>query len=108
MSDDPRSTWCRHYTAYPEKVCKVGITYSIPRPCIRGSSTWGECPHFEEYTSAELDEQERASNEAVASYLAKLNDGHCPHCDAAIVERKQIGRCVYANPCGHRLYQGKA
>ncbi len=42
------------------------------------------------------------------AYLDDLAAGVCPHCQAEIKERKQIGRCVYAFPCGHRLYQGRA
>jgi wobble nucleotide-excising tRNase len=31
----------------------------------------------------------------------------CPFCQTAITRRVQRGRCVYAHPCGCRLYQGR-
>lgn len=30
----------------------------------------------------------------------------CPHCKQTVENLKQVGRSVYAQPCGHRLYQG--
>lgn len=32
---------------------------------------------------------------------------YCFHCKRKIETVKQVGRCVYAYPCGDRLYQGK-
>lgn len=31
----------------------------------------------------------------------------CPHCGTRIDKMRQVGRCVYGDPCGCRLYQGK-
>jgi hypothetical protein len=56
-------------------------------------------------------EQEPISEEmaqAVRSYLERLAQGLCPVCSAPIEQEQQVGRCVYAHPCGHRLYQGRA
>jgi hypothetical protein len=39
-------------------------------------------------------------------YLENIASGICPHCKAKIEDKKQSGRCVYALPCWHRLYQG--
>jgi len=41
------------------------------------------------------------------NYLADLDAHVCPQCKASIIQFRQVGRCVYASPCGHRLYQGK-
>lgn len=57
----------------------------------------------------ELSEEERKQ---VAAFVQKLNDlsagkiDTCLHCDMPFNELKQVGRCVYAYPCGHRQYQG--
>lgn len=57
----------------------------------------------------ELSEEERKQ---VAAFVQKLNDfcagkiGTCLHCDMPFNELEQVGRCVYAYPCGHRQYQG--
>jgi len=42
----------------------------------------------------------------IAAEFEKLAKNVCPHCDGAIARQEQVGRCVYARPCGHRLYQG--
>jgi hypothetical protein len=38
-------------------------------------------------------------------FFKKIEDGICPECNREYTP-KQVGRCVYASPCGHRLYQG--
>lgn len=43
---------------------------------------------------------------AVQNYFAALKDGICPTCSQKVESKKQVGRCVYGHPCGHRLYQG--
>lgn len=58
-----------------------------------------------------MSEQEEISPEvaeAARAYLTALAEGKCPTCGAVVQEEEQVGRCVYARPCGHRLYQGKA
>lgn len=45
---------------------------------------------------------------AARRFLKELGDGRtCPRCHAEITDKQQVGRCVYAEPCGHRLYQGQ-
>jgi len=42
--------------------------------------------------------------------FAKMISGeatHCLHCNQPIDHLEQVGRCVYAEPCGHRQYQGR-
>lgn len=48
------------------------------------------------------------ASRAVRKYLEIMVGGFksCPQCDLAVDERQQIGCCVYAFPCGHRLYHG--
>jgi hypothetical protein len=43
----------------------------------------------------------------IAAWFRKLGENICPHCDTTIAQQEQVGHCVYARPCGHRLYQGK-
>lgn len=61
---------------------------------------------------------DRAGNEippqilAIIRLLKALSSGDftelttCIHCGEDIDELEQIGRCVYARPCGHRQFQG--
>lgn len=39
---------------------------------------------------------------AIVAYFERLMSGLCPVCNHPITGEKQIGRCVYAEPCGHR------
>lgn len=53
-------------------------------------------------------DEEKAIAEFI-NRLALLEKGEidtCPHCGARIVSMKQVGRCVYTQPCGCRLWQG--
>ena len=43
----------------------------------------------------------------IQEILDRLDAGLCPQCGMKPERKKQIGRCVYAYPCGHRMYQGK-
>jgi hypothetical protein len=52
---------------------------------------------------------EQAAREARVRLRGQLiKAGVCPECDARILYRRQDGHCVYAVPCGHKLYHGKA
>jgi hypothetical protein len=50
---------------------------------------------------------EEEMSELVRRFSQALEGDTCPHCQSEISERKQIGRSVYAAPCGCRLYQGR-
>jgi hypothetical protein len=43
-----------------------------------------------------------------ATFLADLDSGLCPECHQPVQDYRQVGRCTYAKPCGHRLWQGSA
>jgi hypothetical protein len=38
--------------------------------------------------------------------LDRRDSDLCPNCNSHIDEMEQVGRCVYAKPCGCRLWQG--
>ena len=110
MSKRPEAEGCRHFTGALNPPCKAGHVYAeMPRPlpCIR-TERQGECPDYAEWTEAELAEQDRQAAETFTRYVSDLDAGICPFCGTAIERRKQVGRCVYAQPCHHRLYQGRA
>lgn len=52
------------------------------------------------------------SERAVQALMQRFRDrsarGECTDCGAKIAEVRQVGRCVYAEPCGHRVGQGDA
>lgn len=107
---------CRHFNGIQNEACAAGIAYkqflyeNYPKfPChVRQDGTFsGACAAFDWRTEAEIDEEEKRTAEAVERWVTALNSGHCPECGQKVAEKKQIGRCVYGYPCGHRLYQGK-
>ncbi len=65
------------------------------------------CPHHAPYTAQERAEQLRG----VADVLRQMNafeartSEACPHCGAHVTALDQVGKCVYARPCGCRIGQ---
>ena len=44
--------------------------------------------------------------EAIEKIKASVEGDLCHVCNGRIEKKVQVGRCVYAEPCRHRLYQG--
>jgi hypothetical protein len=44
---------------------------------------------------------------AIKAFFDDWLSGHCPLCHEVVQKEQQVGRCVVAQPCGHRLYQGR-
>lgn len=107
-------TWCKHYVSPLESdTCKAGVKYAevnknVPfeqRACFREHAK--NCPLQDWPTPGEIAAEESEIAEALRQFFDNLNSGVCPHCGAPIANKRQVGRCVYAEPCGCRLYQGK-
>lgn len=110
--------WCRHFTGIQNDTCEAGIKYVDVRivppkgmyqwPCIN-SEHRAVCPHFAPYTQEEIDQREREVTEAVERLNAfgRRETENCPHCGQHVARLQQIGRCVYAQPCGCRIWQGQ-
>ncbi len=52
------------------------------------------------------DDKEDWIIEAIEKIKASVEGNVCHVCDGHIENKIQVGRCVYAEPCNHRLYQG--
>jgi len=52
------------------------------------------------------DDDEEWVKEAIAKIAKSVAGDVCHVCDGKITKKVQVGRCVYAEPCSHRLYQG--
>jgi hypothetical protein len=55
-----------------------------------------------------IDPERRAA--ALAEHKRRvglLQSKRCIHCEQPVERYEQVGRCVYADPCGHRQYQGR-
>lgn len=107
---------CKHFTGfYPDKSCGAGLPYaaqlpysfSEPPPCLSAESK-KVCESADYPTPEEVAEEKRKLMEAVAALERCYIDWVCPTCHAEVLNERQVGRCAYADPCGHRLYQGRA
>lgn len=65
----------------------------------------GTCGKREEPSDEEIAATEAEIKRRTAEFLSNLSEGRCPECRQEVKQR-QVGRCVYGVPCGHRLYQG--
>jgi hypothetical protein len=54
------------------------------------------------------DEKHEKARQLIEAYLACYERGICPHCQTPIESEEQRGRCIYVQPCGHRIGQGFA
>lgn len=107
--------WCRHFNGIDKGTCKAGVRYEDVRgsvasktyPCFKENGCAERCPSTSFLSEQEIAEEVKRSQEHAAKFLAELAEGKtCPHCHRPIEKRRQVGRCVYASPCGCRQYQG--
>jgi hypothetical protein len=123
-----RINTCIHHNGYFHRICNAGVAYesvgehidlgNLGTPfvaaCMKNYEWNGqtlECRHT--CDKAEFKSRQQAEEDldrldkAVEDHLNKLAQSICPTHNIAVT-KKQVGRCVYAEPCGCRLYQGKA
>jgi len=53
-------------------------------------------------------EDEEWVKEAIAKIRKSVDGDECHVCGGKIEKKIQVRPCVYAEPCQHRLYQGRA
>ena len=105
---------CRHFTGLHRTHCSAAIEYkSLDRkkfrdlPCIFHDYKH-KCKKWAVRTTEDIEEIERSirdSLEAMASFQNRKTD-QCIVCGQPITAMEQVRRCVYAKPCGCRLWQG--
>lgn len=110
---DRRVETCRHFTGLNKLHCREGIKYQntdwefANPPCIYFDQH-DKCEKWESLTPEEVAETQRRvreSIEAMASLRNRETD-KCIVCGQPITAMEQVRRCVYAVPCGCRLWQG--
>lgn len=99
--------------------CKAGVLYADVKedgqgkghriPCVDSLRGAGTCPLHQYPTSEQLAERERQIAEHLARFAKVMNGDlkECLVCRAPVERFKEVRPCVYAEPCGHRQYQGK-
>lgn len=93
--------------------CNAGINFketwgSGKLPCLVSEGIADQCSRFEPRSEADADEFARRREASMQQFVERIENGQCPHCGTKVEERVQVGPCVYARPCNHRLGQGKA
>lgn len=66
----------------------------------------GYCDKREAPTVEEVEEFEAKMEAKFKETMDNIKNDICPNHKTPMT-KKQVGRCVYAEPCGCRLYQGK-
>jgi hypothetical protein len=108
---------CKHYTGRYNIVCRQNIRYDsfAVMPCWDGrqrspEERLGLCAHFCLPTMAELAADKARVDQAIAAWLAEVTErqaqGQCLSCGAVLTGKRQVGRCIYSEPCGCRHGQG--
>jgi hypothetical protein len=116
---------CKHFTGIQNATCKRGVNYEelvgggrtgigCRIPCT-GDNGCAHAPNIkvvpcalrEFPTPEEVQAEEEMIQVEIEKQLTNLATDICPDCERPIEEYRQVGRSVYASPCGHRLYQGK-
>lgn len=111
---------CRHFIGIQHRTCRAGVDMKSMRdvsqpgpacwPClpgIDGKRSSFTCVHLSLPTAEEAEADMRAIEEATDAFLKKMALGVC-QCGVEGTDWKQVGSCIYAEPCGHRIAQGNA
>jgi len=110
---------CKYFTGLAQQTCQQGIAYRTLGPggipCVpvpgRDEAARQElcalltCPTPEE-RQRDQEEESRAIKDWIIEAQARTARGACVHCGTIMTATRQIGRCIYAEPCGCRLGQG--
>lgn len=116
---------CVHFNGVMHRTCRAGVVYDElsgrddnghrvnALPCLKGPAAFpgkevATCPQLRWPTPEEVRAEKEESDRHVKQFLDDLAANRCPHCHQPVTRKRQVGRCVYGEPCGHRLYQGRA
>lgn len=108
--------WCRHYAGmYRVDACRAGVRYAEVKgpgqfnyPCFKDRCENTSCSQQSFLTDVEAWQQIVDARARITEYVTKVALNVCPICEKPVERQRQVGPCVYADPCGHRLYQGRA
>ena len=105
---------CQNFNGISHRVCAAGVSYWPvgPQPCIQQYDTGKHvCPLRQFPTEEEAHSQAVTEEKDFAEAMAQWNNRHlnheCVECGTPYERLRQVGQCVYADPCGHRQYQGR-
>lgn len=105
---------CVHFTGLQDSICAAGVNYEMVKdrharplavPClvIEGE---GACATRCARARYRLAGEPTPFDTSWTARMEAMARGECPFCGSTIHERRHVGRAVYADPCGHLLYEG--
>lgn len=104
---------CIYFNGLHQGRCKQGVSYwpRGPQPCFADPPSPHTCALREFLEGEALERAAKARYEDIKQTLDLLEEraraGRCLDCGEPITKRRQVGRCIYASPCGHRQGQGR-
>jgi hypothetical protein len=113
--------WCKNYRGMygPGGVvvdtCKAGVAYASVKdetqkpfqyPCFQDDHPKTTCALQQFPTPAEVAAHEAKVRASFDAYMNNIKRHVCPICKKPIIRYQKVGRCVYVDPCGDRLWQG--
>src|ERR1700733_6641154 len=112
-----RTKKCKHFRGIQHDTCKAGVNYHellgsgagcfAHMPCFSDTQSPVECTKRELYTPEESEIEEQENEQAIEQFLSRIRRHECD-CGKSVDSYRQVGHCVYREPCGHRLGQGDA
>lgn len=105
---------CKHFRGIQHERCDANLIMRDMRspdgawPCLqplRASQERPTCPLYQEPTREEIAQHEAEIRALLDKWRGQR--GECS-CGVKITSVRQVGSCVYADPCGHRIGQGDA
>jgi hypothetical protein len=107
---------CINFNGLINDKCDAGIAYHDfevgdkaifhTMPCRIENGCSDKCNKATFMTQEEAEAKLARARANASEHLNLMVSGTCPHCKRPMTQQ-QVGPCVYASPCGHRLFQGK-
>ena len=100
---------CSFFNGVQNKLCEASVEYdTLPKPGLPCLGEGDTCASrkFPDRATAEREVDEM--NARLDEVLAGMRIGKCHDCGSMGTDWRQVGRCFYQEPCGHRVGQGDA
>jgi hypothetical protein len=121
-----RAGTCVHFCGIQHEKCAAGVVLLSVRdasqpgpyrwPCITLTGITKKpmppatttCDQYREPTADEIAADKAALDARLEEMRQQTARGECSACGQKATRAKQVGSCVYLEPCGHRVGQGDA
>jgi hypothetical protein len=115
---------CQHFNGLINDTCDAGVAYADVRdesqrpyafPCLIGETSASEtrpvattvCERADFLTDAQAQAQADETMARIRARFDREAQGFCGQCDRKVERKAQVGPCIYNEPCGCRVGQGR-